>query len=78
MSVTRHASFSTRYPFMLCRDIVIQFSPFCVFQCDIPRAPGLGLLLDKCHFNHYNKKFSDTHEKLDWEEIKVSGDIDLD
>ena len=42
-------------------------------KCDIPRAPGLGLMLDKCHYDFYNKKFGATHDKLDWEDLKVRG-----
>lgn len=42
-------------------------------QMDVPKAPGLGLLLEKVHYDHYDKKFAKTHEKLgDWgEEIEA-------
>uniref|UniRef100_A0A915BXU2 Pseudouridylate synthase 1 homolog n=1 Tax=Parascaris univalens TaxID=6257 RepID=A0A915BXU2_PARUN len=42
-------------------------------RMDVPKAPGLGLLLEKVHYDHYDKKFAKTHEKLgDWgEEIEA-------
>jgi len=38
-------------------------------RIDIPRAPGLGLMLDTVHFDKYNQKFKGDgmHEGLDWE-----------
>lgn len=38
-------------------------------RIDIPRAPGLGLLLDQIHYDRYNKRFAGdgVHEGLDWE-----------
>lgn len=40
---------------------------------DVPRAPGLGLLLEKLHYANYDRKFKRTHETLDdWgEEIEM-------
>jgi len=37
---------------------------------DIPKAPGLGLLLDQIHFDRYNKRYWEEgqHDKLDWED----------
>ena len=37
-------------------------------KVDIPRAPGLYLILDNVHFDRYNKKFGEDglHEPLDW------------
>ena len=35
-------------------------------RVDIPRAPGLGLMLDEIHYGSYNRRFADTHEKLEW------------
>ena len=37
-------------------------------RIDVPRAPGLGLLLDTVHFDKYNKRFAGDgmHEALDW------------
>ncbi|KAG5840658.1 hypothetical protein ANANG_G00191060 [Anguilla anguilla] len=37
-------------------------------KVDIPKAPGLGLVLEKVHFEKYNKRFGDdgVHEPLDW------------
>ncbi|XP_078588267.1 pseudouridylate synthase 1 homolog [Branchiostoma floridae x Branchiostoma japonicum] len=39
-------------------------------KCDIPKAPGLGLVLDKVHFDHYNRKYGGDglHEALEWDE----------
>ena len=40
-------------------------------RIDIPRAPGLGLMLDEIHFERYNKKFANDgiHEGLLWSDI---------
>ena len=37
-------------------------------KIDIPRAPGLGLMLDTVHFDKYNQRFANDglHEGLDW------------
>ena len=37
-------------------------------RIDIPRAPGLGLMLDQIHYDRYNKRFAGDgiHEGLDW------------
>ncbi|XP_066545537.1 pseudouridylate synthase 1 homolog isoform X2 [Amia ocellicauda] len=44
-------------------------------KVDIPKAPGLGLVLEKVHFEKYNKRFGSDglHEPLDWadEEEKI-------
>ncbi|VDM47707.1 unnamed protein product [Toxocara canis] len=42
-------------------------------RMDVPKAPGLGLLLEQVHYDHYDKKFAKTHEKLgDWgEEVEA-------
>ncbi|XP_055333849.1 pseudouridylate synthase 1 homolog [Paramacrobiotus metropolitanus] len=41
-------------------------------KANIPRAPGLGLMLDQCHFDMYNRKFGKDgcHEALLWPECK--------
>ena len=38
-------------------------------RIDIPRAPGLGLMLDENHYERYNKRFGSDgiHESLTWE-----------
>jgi len=38
-------------------------------RVDIPLAPGLGLLLDRIHYDRYNKRYSEEgqHQDLDWE-----------
>ena len=38
-------------------------------RIDIPRAPGLGLMLDENHYERYNKRFGTDgiHESLTWE-----------
>lgn len=39
-------------------------------KVDVPKAPGLGLVLERVHFDRYNKRFGGDglHEKLEWEE----------
>ncbi|VDO03333.1 unnamed protein product [Rodentolepis nana] len=41
-------------------------------RMDIPRAPGLGLLLDQVCFTRYNSRFcaDDSHKSIDWERYK--------
>lgn len=38
-------------------------------RVDIPLAPGLGLLLDKIHYNRYNQRYSleGQHDDLEWD-----------
>ncbi|XP_041666233.1 tRNA pseudouridine synthase A [Cheilinus undulatus] len=38
-------------------------------KVDVPKAPGLGLVLEKVHFERYNKKFGGDglHERLEWD-----------
>lgn len=38
-------------------------------KVDIPKAPGLGLVLERVHFDRYNKRFGGDglHERLEWE-----------
>ncbi len=40
-------------------------------RIDVPRAPGLGLMLDEVHFDRYNQRFGDDgmHEKLKWDNV---------
>ncbi|XP_027699865.1 tRNA pseudouridine synthase A isoform X2 [Vombatus ursinus] len=39
-------------------------------KVDIPKAPGLGLVLERVHFEQYNRRFGNDglHEPLDWVE----------
>ncbi|XP_038619093.1 tRNA pseudouridine synthase A [Tachyglossus aculeatus] len=39
-------------------------------KVDIPKAPGLGLVLERVHFESYNRRFGNDglHEPLDWAE----------
>ena len=39
---------------------------------DIPRTPGLGLVLEELHFSYYNKKWGSDgiHDKIEWEPIR--------
>ncbi|ETE60137.1 tRNA pseudouridine synthase A, mitochondrial, partial [Ophiophagus hannah] len=39
-------------------------------KVDIPKAPGLGLILERVHFESYNQRFGDDglHEALEWAE----------
>jgi len=43
-------------------------------RIDIPRAPGLGLMLDEIHYERYNKRFANdgiaSHESLSWENVQ--------
>ncbi|KAE8285190.1 tRNA pseudouridine synthase A [Larimichthys crocea] len=38
-------------------------------KVDVPKAPGLGLVLERVHFDRYNKRFGGDglHERLEWE-----------
>ncbi|KAK7895934.1 hypothetical protein WMY93_021259 [Mugilogobius chulae] len=38
-------------------------------KVDVPKAPGLGLVLERVHFDRYNKKFGGDglHERLEWD-----------
>uniref|UniRef100_A0AAV2IXB0 Pseudouridylate synthase 1 homolog n=1 Tax=Knipowitschia caucasica TaxID=637954 RepID=A0AAV2IXB0_KNICA len=38
-------------------------------KVDVPKAPGLGLVLERVHFDRYNKKFGSDglHEGLEWD-----------
>ena len=40
-------------------------------KMDIPKAPGLGLILDKVHFDRYNERYGSDgiHEQLTWDGI---------
>ncbi|XP_075754518.1 pseudouridylate synthase 1 homolog isoform X3 [Pelodiscus sinensis] len=39
-------------------------------KVDVPKAPGLGLVLEKVHFEKYNRRFGNDglHEPLEWKE----------
>jgi len=41
-------------------------------RVDVPRAPGLGLMLDEVHYESYNRRFgsSDMHQALEWSSTK--------
>lgn len=45
-------------------------------KVDVPKAPGLGLVLERVHFEKYNKRFGNDglHEPLEWveEEEKIA------
>ncbi|XP_032992244.1 tRNA pseudouridine synthase A isoform X1 [Lacerta agilis] len=45
-------------------------------KVDVPKAPGLGLVLERVHFEKYNKRFGNDglHEALEWveEEEKIA------
>lgn len=40
---------------------------------DIPKAPGLGLILEDVHYDSYNRRFlgDGIHEQLVWDEFEV-------
>lgn len=41
-------------------------------RLDIPKAPGLGLVLDQVHYDRYNKRYGEDgiHETLDWNAVE--------
>lgn len=41
-------------------------------KMDIPKAPGLGLILDNIHYDRYNERYGSDgiHEKITWHEIE--------
>lgn len=43
-------------------------------KIDIPKAPGLGLVLEDLHFEAYNKKFGGDgiHDKIDWDKVRTA------
>ncbi|XP_005090205.1 tRNA pseudouridine synthase A isoform X2 [Aplysia californica] len=43
-------------------------------QVDVPKAPGLGLVLEELHFDGYNKKFGcdGIHDPIDWTPFRES------
>ncbi|KAI6173465.1 TRNA pseudouridine synthase A, mitochondrial [Aphelenchoides besseyi] len=46
---------------------VIEFHFLLFPQMDVPKAPGLGLLLERLHYENYDRKYAKTHSSLnDW------------
>ncbi|XP_053505239.1 tRNA pseudouridine synthase A isoform X1 [Ictalurus furcatus] len=43
---------------------------WCEEKVDVPKAPGLGLVLERVHFDRYNKRFGGDglHETLEWKQ----------
>ncbi|TSK72087.1 tRNA pseudouridine synthase A, mitochondrial [Bagarius yarrelli] len=43
-------------------------------KVDVPKAPGLGLVLERVHFDRYNKRFGGDglHETLEWEQEEAA------
>lgn len=43
-------------------------------KVDVPKAPGLGLVLERVHFDRYNKRFGGDglHERLEWDREEES------
>ncbi|XP_073959454.1 pseudouridine synthase 1 isoform X2 [Choristoneura fumiferana] len=57
----------------VCRGLVDMSIMDKVFGKDkvmIPTAPGLGLVLDKVHYDRYDTKFKDSHDSLTWTEVE--------
>ncbi|XP_063540508.1 pseudouridylate synthase 1 homolog isoform X1 [Cydia strobilella] len=57
----------------VCRglvDISIMDKVFGKEKVMIPTAPGLGLVLDKVHYDRYDTKFKDSHDSLTWTEVE--------
>jgi hypothetical protein len=43
-----------------------------VLQVDVPRAPGLGLVLEQTHYAQYDVRYGKTHASLEhWDECEV-------
>ncbi|CAF3693471.1 unnamed protein product, partial [Rotaria sordida] len=47
-------------------------------KIDVPKAPPLGLVLEKLHYDRYDKKFGKDgqHEALTWEQAELDDDDD--
>lgn len=43
-------------------------------KVDVPKAPGLGLVLERVHFDRYNQRFGGDglHQRLEWDEEEES------
>lgn len=43
-------------------------------RVDVPMAPGLGLILDQVHYDHYNERYGadGMHEILTWDDFEAS------
>ncbi|XP_020795929.2 tRNA pseudouridine synthase A [Boleophthalmus pectinirostris] len=43
-------------------------------KVDVPKAPGLGLVLERVHFDRYNKRFGGDglHERLEWDKEEAA------
>lgn len=57
----------------VCRglvDISIMDKVFGKEKVMIPTAPGLGLVLDKVHYDRYDTKFKASHDSLTWTEVE--------
>nr|XP_022337665.1 tRNA pseudouridine synthase A, mitochondrial-like [Crassostrea virginica] len=54
-----------------CKDDVLQLS-WGPEKVDVPKAPGLGLLLDELYFDGYNKKWGrdGLHEPIEWSDYE--------
>ncbi|KAK3599424.1 hypothetical protein CHS0354_036442 [Potamilus streckersoni] len=54
-----------------CNEEVIELA-WKADKVDIPKAPGLGLVLDQLHFDGYNTKFGKDgiHEPIEWDKYK--------
>ncbi|VDN06332.1 unnamed protein product [Thelazia callipaeda] len=48
---------------------------FLSFTMDVPKAPGLGLILEKVHYERYDKWYEKTHEKLNNWSDEVENEI---
>ena len=44
-------------------------------QMDVPRAPGLGLILEQVHYHNYDKLYSKTHQTLNTFEPEIEQEI---
>jgi len=58
-----------------CAESVIDKS-YTSAEVDVPKAPGLGLVLEELHFSGYNKKWGSdgVHEPMDWAPFQEAKD----
>lgn len=54
----------------LCDKMLIQKAWESNKRFDIPKAPGLGLLLEEVHYDHYNKRYEKTHAPMCWKSME--------
>lgn len=58
------------FPFIIFHSIAVRVC----LQIDVPKAPGLGLMLNQVVYTRYNEKFGSDgiHRPIDWSKYEVS------